>query len=171
MSGVVLANASLDIAFHDTVFIFFFIGLILPSFFFMYMTKFDMSSFSLSSNNDFSTNGLFDKNNYNEYIKMFWVGLMDGDGSIQVNHWRKQSLQYRLVIKLSNIKSNYNMLIEIVKVVGGTVRITGKGADVIWVVNKKEEVKEIIKIYDIYTPLTSKKICQLAFLKTCLTQT
>ena len=96
---------------------------------------------------------------------------MDGDGSIQVNHWRKQSLQYRLVIKLSNIKSNYNMLIEIAKVVGGTVRITGKGADVIWVVNKKEEVKEIIKIYDIYPPLTSKKICQLAFLKTCLTQT
>ena len=29
---------------------------------------------------------------------MFWVGLMDGDGSIQVNHWRKLSLQYRLVI-------------------------------------------------------------------------
>jgi hypothetical protein len=28
---------------------------------------------------------------------MFWVGLMDGDGSIQVNHWRNQSLQYRLV--------------------------------------------------------------------------
>jgi hypothetical protein len=21
-----------------------------------------------------------------EYIKMFWVGLMDGDGSFQVNH-------------------------------------------------------------------------------------
>jgi len=32
-----------------------------------------------------------------EYIKMFWVGLMDGDGSIQVNHWLKKSLQYRLV--------------------------------------------------------------------------
>ena len=166
VSGVVLANASLDIAFHDTVFIFF-IGLILPSLFFM--TKFDMSSFSLSSNNDFCTNGLFDKNNYNEYIKMFWVGLMDGDGSIQVNHWRKQSLQYRLVIKLSNIKSNYNMLIEIAKVVGGTVKIIGKAADVIWVVNKKEEIIEIIKIFDTYPPLTSKKICQLAFLKTCLT--
>ena len=168
VSGVVLANASLDIAFHDTVFIFF-IGLILPSLFFM--TKFDMSSFNLSSNNDFCTNGLFDKNNYNEYMKMFWVGLMDGDGSIQVNHWRKQSLQYRLVIKLSNIKSNYNMLIEIAKVVGGTVKITGKGAEVIWVVNKKQEVEKIIKIYEIYPPLTSKKICQLAFLKTCLTET
>ena len=96
---------------------------------------------------------------------------MDGDGSIQVNHWRAQSLQYRLIIKLSNIESNYNMLIEIAKVVGGTVRITGKGANVIWVVNKKQEVEEIIKIYEVYPPLTSKKICQLAFLKTCLTQT
>jgi len=38
------------------------------------------------------------KENEDEYIKMFWVGLMDGDGSIQVNHWRKLSLQYRLVI-------------------------------------------------------------------------
>ena len=64
--------------------------------------------------------------NYNEYIKMFWIGLMDGDGSIQVNHWRRQSLQYRLVIKLSNIISNYNMLMIIAKVIGGTVRITNK---------------------------------------------
>jgi hypothetical protein len=51
---------------------------------------------------------------------------MDGDGSIQVNHWRKKSLQYRLVIKLSNLTNNYNMLIKIAKVVGGSVRITGK---------------------------------------------
>ena len=94
---------------------------------------------------------------------------MDGDGSIQVNHWRGQSLQYRLIIKLSNLKSNYNMLIEIAKVVGGTVRITGKAADVIWVVNKKEEIIDIIKIFDTYPPLTSKKVCQLAYLKTCLT--
>lgn len=103
-----------------------------------------------------------------EYIKMFWVGLMDGDGSIQVNHWRKQSLQYRLVIKLSYLTSNYNMLIKIAKVVGGCVRITGEGKDVIWVVNKKETIQEIIKIFDIYPPLTSKKICQLKFLKECM---
>lgn len=100
----------------------------------------DKSRFSISLNNDNNLSDLLDKNNYNEYIKMFWVGLMDGDGSIQVNHWRKQSLQYRLIIKLSNLKSNYNMLIEIAKVVGGTVRITGKGEDVIWVVNKRQEV-------------------------------
>lgn len=103
-----------------------------------------------------------------EYLKMFWVGLMDGDGSIQVNHWRKKLLQYRLVIKLSNLTSNYNMLIKIAKVVGGSVRITGKNKDIIWVVNKKETIEEIIKIFNIYPPLTSKKICQLKFLKECM---
>jgi hypothetical protein len=56
---------------------------------------------------------------------------MDGDGSIQVNHLRYKSLQFRLIIKLSNISSNYNMLIKISKVIGGFVRITGKGKDVI----------------------------------------
>ena len=137
VTGVALANASLDIALHDKILIASSIGLISEP----------------------------------EHIKPFWVGLMDGDGSIQVNHWREQSLQYRLIIKLSNLKSNYNMLIEIAKVLGGTVKITGKGAEVIWVVNKKQEVEKIIKIYEIYPPLTSKKICQLAFLKTCLTET
>lgn len=106
--------------------------------------------------------------NDNNYIKMFWVGLMDGDGSIQVNHWRYKSLQYRLVIKLSNITSNYNMLIKIAKIIKGNVRITDKGKWVIWVVNDKETIKEIIKIFEIYPLLTSRKICQLEFLKRCL---
>ena len=186
LSGVVLANASLDIAFHDTWG--FKLSMLIPGLFVMVKTGFEATpnfffyiyhdilkkkviNSSLSYNNNCSYNDLSDNNNYKEYIKMFWVGLMDGDGSIQVNHWRKQSLQYRLVIKLSNLKSNYNMLVEVAKVIGGTVRITGKQADVIWVVNKKEEILEVIKIFDNYPPLTSKKICQLAFLKTCLTET
>lgn len=77
-----------------------------------------------SYNNDI--NNLVSFIDKNEYIKMFWVGLMDGDGSIQVNHWRKKNLQYRLIIKLSNLESNYNMLILIAKVIGGTVRISKK---------------------------------------------
>ena len=102
------------------------------------------------------------------YIKIFWVGLMDGNGSIQINHWRKRILQYRLIIKLSNLDTNYKMLIKIAKVIGGTVKITGKGKYVIWVVDEKKKIKEIIKIYETYPPLTSKKICRLPFLKTCL---
>ena len=41
------------------------------------------------------------------------------------------------------------MLVQIAKVIGGTVRIVGKGGDVIWVVDKKQEIEEIIKIYEI----------------------
>jgi|SRR5260221_1862591 autonomous glycyl radical cofactor GrcA len=60
------------------------------------------------------------------------------------------------------------MLIKIAKVIRGSVRITGKGKDIIWVVNRKETIQEIIRIFDTYPPLTSKKICQLKFLKRCL---
>jgi heme/copper-type cytochrome/quinol oxidase subunit 1 len=59
-TGVVLANAPIDISLHDKI----------------------------------------NKKDDPEYIKKFWVGLMDGDGSIQVNHWNKKYLQYRIVIKL-----------------------------------------------------------------------
>jgi LAGLIDADG endonuclease len=104
----------------------------------------------------------------NDYIKIFWVGLMDGDGSIQVNHWRKLSLQYRLVIKLNNLTSNYKMLVKIAQEIGGCVKVTRKDKDIIWVVNNKETIKKIIKIFDIYPPLTSKKKCQLNFLKECM---
>lgn len=169
LSGVVLANASLDIAFHDMVLTFFFC-LNISNFLFITINVLN-NNLKIYNNNSKYTSLESKSTKYNEYIKMFWVGLMDGDGSIQVNHWRKKSLQYRLIIKLSNIKSNYNMLIQIAKVIGGTVRITDKSANVIWVVNSKQEVEEIIKIYDTYPPLTSKQICQLAFLKTCLINT
>ena len=164
-----MANASLDISFHDTVFIGFY-GIYIPNL--LSVTASNTRLFSVNVYNDHNVTSLEDINNYDNYIKMFWVGLMDGDGSIQVNHWgkKKKILQYRLVIKLSNTKYNYNMLIKIAEVIGGTVRITGKGADVIWVVNRKQEVEEIIKIYIAYPPLTSRKISQLAFLRTCLTE-
>ena len=141
----------MDLAFHDTL-------IIVTSNMVTLITSMSIE------NKDNTDNKISD----NEYLKMFWVGLMEGDGSIQVNHWRKQSLQFRLVIKLSNLPSNYNMLVKIATVIGGSVRITGRNKDVIWVVNKKETVQQIIKIFDSYPLLTSNKICQLEFLKKCL---
>jgi hypothetical protein len=38
-------------------------------------------------------------------------------------------------------------------------------------VNDKKIIEEIIKIFDTYPLLTSRKICQLVFLKNCLVNT
>jgi|HubBroStandDraft_5_1064220.scaffolds.fasta_scaffold16245_1 hypothetical protein len=125
LTGVILANASLDVSLHDTL--------------------------NIKSN----------------YIKKFWVGLMDGDGSIQVNHWRKKYLQYRLVIKLKNLPENISMLNLISNNIGGQVRIVQKNQFVIWIVNSKNSIIKIIKIFTIYPPLTSRLRSQLSFMLEC----
>lgn len=65
LTGVMLSNASIDVAFHDK------------------------SKYHLR---------------YKEYIILYWVGLLDGAGNIQVNHTNSKLL-YRFIIRL-----NYNIL-------------------------------------------------------------
>jgi autonomous glycyl radical cofactor GrcA len=125
LTGVILANASLDIAFHDKL-----------------------------------------KKDPN-YIKKFWVGLMDGAGSIQVNHWRKNNLQYRLIIKFKYHYKNIDMLNLIKKNLKGRV-VNDKEEFILWVVNDRKLIIDIIKIFDKYPPLTSRLHAQLSFLKSCL---
>ena len=125
VTGVVLANASIDIAMHDK-------------------PKKDLY-----------------------YIHKFWVGLMDGDGSIQINHWRFKSLQYRLVIKLKNCSENVAMLNTIANTIGGNVRLVNKNEFVIWVLNNKKDIFKVVQIFKIYPPLTSRLRAQLAFMLEC----
>jgi hypothetical protein len=125
LTGVVLSNASLDIAFHDRI-------------------KKDP-----------------------DYVHKFWVGLMDGDGSIQVNHWRYKNLQYRLVIKLKYCSENLSMLNLIGKHIGGRVRIIGKNKFIIWVVDNRIHIQNLIKIFKKYPPLTTRLRAQLAFMLNC----
>jgi hypothetical protein len=156
LSGVILANASLDIAFHDKHFMYFYC----TSYIALPQTQMVVYKF------------IYDKSknirNDDEYLKAYWVGLMDGDGSIQVNHWRKQCLQYRLIIKLKNSKCNHDMLVMIGEVIGGNVRIVNNKKEVIWVVDNKETIISVIGVFVKYPPLTSRLICQLEFLKVCL---
>ena len=105
-----------------------------------------------------------------EYVIQYWVGLMDGDGSVQVNHWRKKGLQYRLVIKLRNDceKRNISLLEKIQKTIGGVVKKERSQKNVIWVENHKKKICEIISHFQKYPPLTSTLFFQLQFLKECM---
>lgn len=103
-----------------------------------------------------------------EYLIQYFVGLLEADGSIQVNHWRYKSLQFRLIIKLKNLPSNREMLFLISKAIGGHVRSTNKNEFVIWVVNDRKKIIKLLTIFDKYPLLTARKICQLKFLKICL---
>jgi len=100
------------------------------------------------------------------YLIPFWVGLMDGDGSIQVNHWRKRCLQYRVVIKLRNHEENVQMLHQIKWVLGGSVSI--QKDFVIWVENTKAKVQQLLKVLEKFPPLTTRLRCQIEFALLCL---
>jgi hypothetical protein len=56
-------------------------------------------------------------------LAAFVVGLIDGDGSFQVNQYRSKSLQYRLVVKLKFNEYNKAMLEHIASVYGGQINI------------------------------------------------
>lgn len=92
---------------------------------------------------------------------------MDGNGSIQVNHWRKKNLQYRLIIKLKYHYKNIEMLNLIKKNLKGRI-INQKEEFIIWAVDDKKLIMNIIKIFDKYPPLTYRLQTQLLFMKSCL---
>lgn len=154
LTGVVLANASLDVSLHDR-----------PIDINNYLPYLSLSTLVIKPSNDLSLLS-------SEYIKQFWVGLMDGDGSIQVNHWRKKILQFRLVIQLSNTPQNLAMLNRIAEVIGGKASIVkfkpGQKSFVIWKTDSKLVILRIIRIFEIYPPLTTRLKSQLLFLKSCL---
>lgn len=106
-----------------------------------------------------------------EFIQKFFVGLMDGLGSIQVNHLKKTSLQFRLSIQLENLPENITMLTIFVNLIGGKINVVEKlgiSNSILWVINNKQEILKVVQIFEKYPPLTFRLQCQLLFLNNCL---
>jgi len=128
LTGVVLSNASLDVAFHDRI-----------------------------------------KKDPN-YVLKFWVGLMDGVGNIQINHFRNKNLQYRIVIKLKYCSENLSMLNLISNYIGGKIKIIKNNKFIIWDVNNRKQIQKFLKLFIKYPPLTTRLRAQLAFMLECFEQ-
>lgn len=103
-----------------------------------------------------------------DYFHQYWVGLMDGDGSIQINHWRKKGLQFRLAIELKLDPLNLRLLKKIEQSVGGSVREERKSGFLFWTENDRRRIEKMCAIFERFPPLTTRLACQLEFLLKCI---
>jgi cytochrome c oxidase subunit 1 len=181
LTGVVLANAGVDVALHDKHLIFFKSGVFLWKNLLPLTMGRGPGAFGPKgppkwpneNRKMFNTNQIsvflikyVTKNQKTFYYKSFFVGLIDADGSIQVNHWKKKCLQYRIVIKLKNTTTNLRMLQELREnLFIGNVTISKNKESVLWVENHQKNFQKILEIFHDCPPLTTRLILQLDFFK------
>jgi len=100
---------------------------------------------------------------YETYIKQFWVGLLEGDGTITVSAPGPNHVKVRFIISIKNLRENVFMLLLIQQVLGGTVKIERKAQYVTWIAIKKDLIQSLFKLLEEYPLLTTHKQCQLKF--------
>lgn len=127
LTGVILSNASLDVALHD-------------------------------KNNNYKNNP--------EYIENFFIGLLEGNGTITTDIIRNKIFRMRIAVRLGLDDKNIEMLNLIKNKIGGTISVNKKYVTLIIV--SKKDINYVLSIIDKYPLLTSRKICQLNFALNCL---
>lgn len=117
----------------------------------------------------YSKNNLMKEDIINiSYYHPFFVGLLEGDGTITVDKISKESLRLRIVISLLNKTENYNMLNLIKENIGGRLTIERNNRYVTWIASSKKDIAKVLSILAKYPLLTTRKICQLNYAKECL---
>ena len=199
----VLANASLDIAFHDTYFfssyikylynqvkhplIYFVLrqpkggAFFLTILFFFICSLFSLYSVNIKENNLLNTcsatgraqasiniNKFLNENSETDiknYIEQFFVGLLEGDGTITVDFVRNNKKRVRIFIAIKNLEENRFMLNLIQKYIGGRVVIERNNRYVTWYATSRTDLAKVFAILAKYPLLSTRKLCQLDFAK------
>lgn len=108
---------------------------------------------------------------FKSYIEKFWVGLLEGDGSIIIRKNKINKVYGSFEISLKHLTKNEEMLTLISEYIGGRIYYERKNNEIIkikWVSVSKKDVKICLNILNKYPLLTSNKICQLEHLINCI---
>ena len=158
LTGVVLANASMDIALHDSM-------INKKIFYDIYLLILPIKTVSLEDRFELKKEEI----TINNYIEPFFVGLLEGDGTIITDlNTSKKHIRVRIVISLKNEKNNQIMLNKIQEIIGGRVVIERQVKYVTWIASSQSDVNKVLLILARYPLLTIRKQCQLEFAKNCL---
>ena len=153
LTGVALANASLDIALHDNII----------------NKKLIYNLLQSSLITVGAVNFKEEDNTINNYIEPFFVGLLEGDGIITTDLGSsKKYIRVRIVIALKNEINNQIMLDKIKNIIGGRVTIERQNKYVTWIASSQSDVNKVLLILARYPLLTIRKQCQLEFAKNSL---
>ena len=104
---------------------------------------------------------------YNNYtIKPFFIGLLEGDGTLTMDLIRNHIFRLRINIVLKKTLRNFEMLKVLSDKIGGSISTNKKFVTLLF--SSKKDIKNVLSIIQEYPFLTSRKICQLNFAKKCL---
>lgn len=167
VTGVVLANASIDLAFHDK-----------KKKNYYHKLVFLVLNFYRNINHTIKKihTSICLKNvkriiypDSEEYLLAFFIGLLESVGRISVDLAKSSSkVRIRFVISLKNNMENLNMLTLFEKNICGHVSIQRKNKYVTWVCYKSEDLLKIFSIIEKYPLLTTRKQLQLDFALNCI---
>jgi len=105
------------------------------------------------------------KSDITNYIEQFFVGLLEGDGTITVDYLSDHKKRVRIFIALKKLEDNRFMLNLIEDYIVGKVVIERNNRYVTWYATNRIDLAKVLGILEKYPLLSTRKQCQLDFAK------